>query len=102
MRFGTRVANEPRHHEPVASDSWLRTPLVSGVPRRAVGFLAHRGAKLRERCDRLTTHDRASLEEGQAEVLLWTKVLIKEIDSLERRVDRIAPVNVLLTQRSRK
>ena len=104
--------------------------LAASIASEHVAILAHRAAKLGERCDHLSTHDRATLEphldwlaqvhntvtlsigilrnesrsldEGQAEVLLWTKVFVKEIESLERRVDRIAPVNVLLTQRSRK
>ena len=47
-------------------------------------------------------NDSRDFEEDKAEVLLWTKVFMKEIDSLERRVGRIAPTKVLFSQRSMK
>jgi hypothetical protein len=104
--------------------------LAASVASEHVALLNQRAGKLRARCDRMTGRERAQFqphldwldqvhhtttlsigvlrndsrdfEEDKAEVLLWTKVFMKEIDSLERRVDRVAPVNVLLSQRSRK
>lgn len=39
-------------------------------------------------------------EESKAEVLLWTKTFHNEILNVERRMDRVAPVAVLLSERA--
>lgn len=104
--------------------------LAASIASEHVALLDQRAGKLRTRCAQMAPYERAQLqphldwlaqlhdtttlsigvlrndsrdfEADKAEVLLWTKVFMKEIDSLERRVDRIAPTHVLLTQRSRK
>jgi hypothetical protein len=104
--------------------------LAAAVASEHVALLDMRADKLRARCDKLAPRDRLQFEphldwltqvhdtttlaigvlrndsrdfdEDKAEVLLWTKVFMKEIDSLERRLDRVAPVNVLLSQRTLK
>lgn len=104
--------------------------LAASLAAEHVAMLGLRVGKLRARCEGMSQRDRAQLdphlswldqvhttttlsigvlrndsrdfEEDKAEVLLWTKVFMKEIDSLERRVDRVAPVKILLSQRSRK
>ncbi len=104
--------------------------LAASIASEHVALLNQRAEKLRARCERMAQRERAPLVPhldwlaqvyttttlsigmlrnesrdlvgGQAEVLLWTKVFITEIQSLETRVDRVAPMNVLLTQRSIK
>ncbi len=104
--------------------------LAASIASEHVALLEQRVGKLRARCEAMPrnecvalephldwlaqVHDTTTLsigvlrndsrdfEEDKAEVLLWTKVFTKEIDSLERRVDRIAPTKVLLSQRSLK
>ena len=104
--------------------------LAASIASEHVALLVQRAGKLRARCEQMAPQDRAQLqphlawlaqvhdtttlsigvlrndsrdfEADKAEVLLWTQVLMKEIDSLERRVDRIAPTHVLFSQRSRK
>jgi hypothetical protein len=104
--------------------------LAASIASEHIALLEQRAGKLRARCERMAPRDRAQLqphldwlaqvldtttlsigvlrndsrdfEADKAEVVLWTKVSMKEIDSLERRVDRIAPTLVLLSQRNRK
>ncbi|MBS1150742.1 MAG: hypothetical protein H6Q89_2440 [Myxococcaceae bacterium] len=103
--------------------------LAASVAAEQVALLHHRAGKLRARCEQLSARDRAQFEphlrwleqvhstttlsigvlrdqrrdfdEDKAEVLLWTRVFMKEIDALERRIDRVAPVNLFLSQRTR-
>ena len=103
--------------------------LAASVAAEQVALLDQRAGKLRARCKRMSSRDRAQFEphlswlsqvhttttlsigvlrnesrdfdEDKAEVLLWTKVFMKEIDALERRIDRVAPANVFLSQRTR-
>ena len=70
---------------------FFRRLLITFAPQ-----IRHSGAA------RHTIRHRRDFDEDKATVLLWTKVFLKEIDSLERRVDRLAPTTVLFTQRSRK
>ena len=104
--------------------------LAAAIASEHVAVLDQRASRLRERCEQLPPRDRAELiphlewldqvhstttlsigvlrndsrdfDEDKATVLLWTKVFMKEIDSLERRIDRVAPVNVLFSQRTGK
>lgn len=104
--------------------------LAASVASENVAVLNQRAGKLRERCERLDARARHALaphlqwleelnttttlsigvlrnetrdfEEDKAEVLLWTRTFKKEIEALERRIDRVAPINIYLTQRSRK
>lgn len=104
--------------------------LAAAVASERVALLEQRVSQLRARCAQLSSRDCAQygphlewltqvyttttlaigvlrndsrdFDEDKAEVLLWMKVFAKEIDSLERRVDRIAPTRILLTQRSIK
>ncbi len=104
--------------------------LAAAAASERVALLEQRVSRLRSRCAQLSAreatqygphlewlaqvhttttlsigvlrNDSRDFDEDKAEVLLWMKVFAREIDSLERRVDRIAPTNILLTQRSLK